>query len=416
MTSGSSSSQEPPTTPLNPDKVSSNSAAQQKTHRFFSATPPYISLPSAASAASISPHAKPPPSFSQGFGWYDRSILRDATLFGPDSDGFVLIVTPQATKEIQEGTRRNKPNEAFGLLMGRTYADDEGIFTIVSGAVYAYRLHATPENFRLPSREMRELRLVASRIHPTADFVGWTHSHTMYSPYSSIDRIEQARWTQSYNVGILTFMEAKPEEPWAIAYRGPSSRPLLPQETIAWFEGMEQQSSIDDEQEQESFEQNEDIADRQIIEELHRGSRLNTGLFVLFLFLFLAATFILGNTLYNIETTVTSLNSQITLLKAKTFSSSSTAVTATNFLWNCNTQSGTAPLKVKCNGPVGPAIKQWTWDFGDSTIQKASSVAHIYPHPGTYIITLTIMTSSGEQQAGSLNILVTNPPGTPSGS
>src|SRR5450759_791188 len=74
--------------------------------------------------------------------WYDRDILRGMIEFGPDEDGFMVIVTPQGVKDLQEGTLASRPKEAFGLLMGKMFADDKGCFIVIVGAVYALHLSA----------------------------------------------------------------------------------------------------------------------------------------------------------------------------------------------------------------------------------------------------------------------------------
>jgi proteasome lid subunit RPN8/RPN11 len=398
-----SSSQEPPTAPLNPESISTT--AQQETHRLISRTPPYISLPTNSSlVAPISTFEKPS-TLPHDFIWKDRNILQNVTQFGSDVDGFVVIVTSQAVKEIREGVRRAAPNEAFGNLMGQTYKDDQGVFTLVSGCVYTSRLNATPENFVLSAEQMNELRHTASQAHPTADFVGWTHSHGGYSSYSKVDRREQAFWTD-YNVGILTFIRVGAKEPWARAYRGPSSRELLLQKTTTDVERMEHLTATST-----SEKKDENISGTQRIEILHRPNWFSIGLSSLIILILLSATLVLGNMLSTVQHNIQTLTSQVSLLKNKiSLLSSYTPIASTNFLWNCDVQNGIAPLKVTCNGPVGPAIKQWLWHFDDTTTQETSSVIHTYESPGTYTITLTITTSAGKQELGSLKIIVKSSP------
>src|SRR5262245_53761483 len=55
--------------------------------------------------------------------WVDRALVPRAECFGPDDEGFELLVTPAAVAALSEGTLRSMPNEAFGILLGRRYVD-----------------------------------------------------------------------------------------------------------------------------------------------------------------------------------------------------------------------------------------------------------------------------------------------------
>src|SRR5579859_3741757 len=152
---------------------------------------------------------------ADSFPWYDRTILNGMEQFGPDTDGFVVFVSPQAVRDLKEGTAHYVPNEAFGQLMGRVYKDHLGYFVVVTGAVYARHLAASAGFVKLTPEEMRGLRLEASRRYPASDFVGWTHSHSYLSHYSPTDETEQTTWTNPHHIGILTFMAVYQREPWA---------------------------------------------------------------------------------------------------------------------------------------------------------------------------------------------------------
>jgi len=65
------------------------------------------------------------------------------------------------------------------------------------------------------------LRAEAARRQPTADVVGWWHSHGQPSEYSGTDRSTQRMWTQPDSVGLLVFATGSP---WAHAYLGPLAR------------------------------------------------------------------------------------------------------------------------------------------------------------------------------------------------
>jgi proteasome lid subunit RPN8/RPN11 len=377
--------QDQPTLPMNPDGGVGGQPG--------GSLPPYVS----PHPSGLPGNVRPPIVGKQGvpkddLSWKDRTIFQNVTQFGPDpTDGFVIIVMPQAVKKIQEGTRRAFPNEAYGRLIGRTYQDNRGVFTLVSECVYPTRLNATPENFELSAEQMNELRRMANQLHPTADSVGWTHSHRVYSGYSKVDKREQEFWKE-YGVGILTFMRRGPDEPWARAYRGPKSRELPLQMMSVGFDAIGVSDGSD-----------EDTSRTQDTVVSHRPDWLTATFFSVMILLLLVAISIF----YTTERDVLSLTAQISQLEKKVSALSTPASGApTNFLWNCNAQSGVAPLKVTCNGPVGPNIEKWSLDFGDGNTLETSSVSHIYQKPGTYNVALTITVGNQKQALGSLKVVV----------
>lgn len=146
-----------------------------------------------------------------------------ATHFGPDEDGFEVLVMPDAAVAMQRGTEASAPNEAFGILMGRVYRDRTGPYTLVTGAVYGMPTSHSPVRVNLSDVAMMQLRRQAVRQFPAAEEVGWTHSHPSPSGYSSVDLNEQKTWPGANDIGIVTYMTLRPGEPWGQAYRGPTS-------------------------------------------------------------------------------------------------------------------------------------------------------------------------------------------------
>ncbi|MGH3922735.1 MAG: Mov34/MPN/PAD-1 family protein [Pseudonocardiaceae bacterium] len=149
--------------------------------------------------------------------------VTDAASFGPDDD-FMLYVTAEAIGQLRAATVRAEPNEAFGLLLGRTFQDGRGIYTLVANVMEAAERDAGPGHVRLSIKQISGLRQRAQRAYPTHDLVGWWHSHDRYPDYSHTDREEQATWTDPNHVGLLTMMHG---DVFGRAYRGPTSR-LLP--------------------------------------------------------------------------------------------------------------------------------------------------------------------------------------------
>lgn len=173
------------------------------------------------------PVAPPRRSDHDRLAFRERSLLPPCARFGPArSDGFELFVTQEAETALRAGTRRRTPKEAFGWLMGRAFHDQRGSYAVVVGATYAAMGEAGPGHVRLSPDEMAALRRSAVRAYPEADEIGWTHSHRRPSGFSGEDRDEQTTWPTEHAVGIVTFMETRPGEPWATAYRGPNSEPL----------------------------------------------------------------------------------------------------------------------------------------------------------------------------------------------
>ena len=407
---------------------------------------------------------------SEKLPWQDRDLFAESLQFGPENDGFVVFVTHKAVRDLSEGTRASAPNEAFGLLMGKVFHDRQGVFTVVAGAVYARQLSASAGHVRLDAQQMGQLRREASIEHPTADFVGWTHSHGTYSRYSHTDCEEQRTWTDGHCIGILTFMRPPPDRPWAIAYRGPNAELMQtavePQQPASFFKGLGSSSAhypvlFDDEnaaseaqpaeESSESSanhqgekhtlplaepevelmqqpdepvtglpagqagEQSVETQDTQLAKQQRqpltlpsfsrpKSSSLIYGLLLLPTLWLLILTVILSFTLL-------SMNGRIAALEAQVEHPASSAVAPANLLWSCNRQAGAAPLVVQCNGPVGPTIEGWSWNFGDGSQPVATnSASHTYTVAGAYTLTLTVLFSSGSQNAGSLTITIVNQP------
>lgn len=366
--------------------------------------------------------------------WFDRRILKELTQFGPDQrDGFTVYVTPEAVIDFHKGTLYQAPLEAFGLLMGRVYEDELGSFTVVARAFYASKPDASSNHIHLSPNEMYQLRTQASRLSPTMDFVGWTHSHQSVSEYSPVDYQEQKTWKEDYHIGILTFMNIIKEASdaaWAIAYRGQSaqmlplvidSAPVLrknnmlssapkartktqvsstftgerpniqansfPRETQA-TEGL----SFSEKQLQDSSQGGEaqfsPSRKAKARKPLSKWFRFRSAIGLLLQLVLMFAIVIIGVMLGN--------------WLSFRFQQPSPTLPSTTFLWDCNQQNGKAPLSVTCTGPVGPNIQGWIWDFGDGTMMQKSIVTHVYQKPGTYKITLTV-TSSANQHTSTYN-------------
>jgi proteasome lid subunit RPN8/RPN11 len=139
-----------------------------------------------------------------------------------DSGGTVLIA-PDASRQLRAAACSARPNETGGLLPGRVLRDADGHYAVVTGCAEASRGAGRSCGFGLSPEAAARLRNQAWSAHPTADVVGWWHSHLGPSTYSAIDLSQQRIWTQPESVGILVFADGST---WGAVYQGPDARPL----------------------------------------------------------------------------------------------------------------------------------------------------------------------------------------------
>jgi proteasome lid subunit RPN8/RPN11 len=150
-----------------------------------------------------------------------RAAFGGYQAFG-DGNGAVLV-EPATAQSLREAAENAFPKETGGLLSGRTLRDSDGPYVLVSGFVQAGPGAGRSAAFEISPQETALLREEAHRAHPTADVVGWWHSHLGPSSYSQTDFNTQAIFTQPDSVGLLVFARDKP---WAAAYMGPEARKL----------------------------------------------------------------------------------------------------------------------------------------------------------------------------------------------
>lgn len=134
-----------------------------------------------------------------------------------------VLVEPSTAEGLREAAAKAYPMETGGLLSGRSLRDNDGHYVLVSGFVQAGPKAGRSAAFEISPQATALLREEAHRAHPTADVVGWWHSHLVPSSYSQTDLNTQAIFTQPDSVGLLVFATS---EPWAAAYAGPESSRL----------------------------------------------------------------------------------------------------------------------------------------------------------------------------------------------
>ena len=245
---------------------------------------------------------------------------------------------PEAVAAIETGTQREAPNEAFGVLVGRTFEDAAGSYTLVTAAVYAKQGRTGAAHVQLSTAEMALLRKQAERLHPTEDLVGWTHSHAMYSQYSATDRAEQATWPGENQVGLLSFMA---QGPWARAYRGPESTPLL--EVAAEDLGASIEARGDDPCGRAAG--------------LPAGGKLEPPRLALVwqnALAFTAVNCLLGVfllLLLHADRSIGPMTGRLAALEANT-----APARPFSLVWRCDDERGSAPLWVTCTAPAGEGI------------------------------------------------------------
>jgi proteasome lid subunit RPN8/RPN11 len=139
-----------------------------------------------------------------------------------DASGAVLVA-PHISQCLRAAAGLARPNETGGLLSGRVFRDADSPYVIVTGCVEAPRAAGRPFDFRLSPEAASRLRGDATRAQPTADVVGWWHSHRSPSEYSETDLGQQRIWTHPQSVGVLVFATGRQ---WGAVYQGPSARLL----------------------------------------------------------------------------------------------------------------------------------------------------------------------------------------------
>jgi proteasome lid subunit RPN8/RPN11 len=148
----------------------------------------------------------------------EREAFEDYQAFrNPD---MAILVAPGTARDLRTAAERARPHETGGLLSGRTLRDAEGQYVLVSGYVEASAEAGRAAAFEISPQATAQLRKAAFQRDPTADVVGWWHSHLGPSSYSPVDRNTQQIFRQPTSVGLLVFASG---EPWARAYVGPEA-------------------------------------------------------------------------------------------------------------------------------------------------------------------------------------------------
>ena len=328
----------------------------------------------------------------------DRSLLSEGcTRFGPDADGFEMYVLPEAAAALRDGTRRTAPREAFGLLLGRSFADGAGSYTVVEAVMYAERAQAGPAHVRLSTAEMAAVRRTAERVHPTKDLVGWTHSHAHDSDYSPTDREEQATWPAPYHVGLLTFMDGTRP---ARAYRGPTARPLIA--VGAPLPGRDDPDSVlfvPAPLDQHPSDQGPAGTPHGAGSGAARPGPFALARRVTMAGAVLAASATLAAGALTLQALHRGGLPTVTI-RALPPGAQTAPGRPSPYAWSCGPSQGRVPLQVTCTGPVGDGISGWVWDLGDGTAADAPSPRHTYTAPGRYAVRLVLLTPGGSLDAG----------------
>jgi proteasome lid subunit RPN8/RPN11 len=162
-----------------------------------------------------------------GVPFRDRAVFAGSHQFA-DPGATTIVVAPEIVSRLRSAAVRERPRETGGLLSGRVLRDSGGRYVIVSDFVQAAPGTGRPGMFVMSPQATAALRAEAVRRQPTADVVGWWHSHAQPSEYSDADRLTQEMWIAPDCVGLLVFASGTP---WAHAYLGPQARRLT---ALAW--------------------------------------------------------------------------------------------------------------------------------------------------------------------------------------
>jgi hypothetical protein len=139
-----------------------------------------------------------------------------------DRNGMVLV-EPGTAQALRTAAHRALPQETGGLLSGRALRDGDGQYVLVSGFVQAGPSAGRSAAFEMSPQETERLKVESYLAYPTADMVGWWHSHSVPSSYSTTDLNTQTIFTKPESVGLLVFATG---QPWATVYLGPKATKL----------------------------------------------------------------------------------------------------------------------------------------------------------------------------------------------
>jgi proteasome lid subunit RPN8/RPN11 len=153
----------------------------------------------------------------------------DFVAFHAMGDGFRAYVHQDVLAYVERETRKAAPDEAIGLLAGRTCHDPAyGPYTLVMAAdgARAEEVDAGPSHVHISAFGHASVRQRLEALHPDREIVGWYHSHPHFAAeFSHIDRAEQSTWANPNHVGIVVSGSEK-NEPFGV-YRGPGADRLL---------------------------------------------------------------------------------------------------------------------------------------------------------------------------------------------
>jgi hypothetical protein len=150
-----------------------------------------------------------------------RAAFCGYEVFGDQGDA--VLVEPATAQGLRDAASGARPDETGGLVSGRMLRDGNGPYVLISGFVQAKPGSGRAVTFQISPQETDRLREESARSNPTADVVGWWHSHSRPGSYSHTDLNTQRMWMQPRSIGLLVFADGKP---WARAYLGPDAKDL----------------------------------------------------------------------------------------------------------------------------------------------------------------------------------------------
>jgi proteasome lid subunit RPN8/RPN11 len=139
------------------------------------------------------------------------------------ADGRTAFVSTDVLDQARAIEHEHAPFETGGLLLGRAFIDGEGPYVLVTYAVSPLRgeVRGTVSTVELTHAGSDAMRRRGEASTPTAEVVGWYHTHPRYEAYFSVvDRTEQAAWTERLAVGLV--VSGLPGGAYAI-YLGPDA-------------------------------------------------------------------------------------------------------------------------------------------------------------------------------------------------
>lgn len=149
------------------------------------------------------------------------------------SGAFNLFASKSMLQKMIAHAVKGNRCEIIGTLIGRPFYDTKGYYSILTNSALAPFADGTYGTVTTTFKDEQFFKWVQEAYHPTEDILGWYHSHPMnLEGYSSVDRGNQSKWIEPYQIGLLVVCNYMQNKFTVMAYRGPESELLLPSYSV----------------------------------------------------------------------------------------------------------------------------------------------------------------------------------------